>query len=160
MKKTEFLENLRLALASRVGAGTVTENIRYYEDYINTQIRMGKDEEEVVAALGDPRLLARSIAEANKHAGVSESDNTYESENNYQNRTYQSNTGYNNSNQQNQNVNSGTEKFHMPVALIAFIAFLVIIVFFGLAFSMLYFLWPILVLIIIVICIIRMIRRT
>ena len=61
MTKQEFLEKLRLALNGKVPANVITENIRYYEDYINTEIRKGRSEEEVLAALGDPRLIARTI---------------------------------------------------------------------------------------------------
>lgn len=63
MKKQEFLEKLRVALSGRVTSGLVTENLQYYEDYINTEIRKGKSEEEVLAALGDPRLIAKTIVE-------------------------------------------------------------------------------------------------
>ncbi len=65
MTKREFLEKLRLALSGRVSSEVVTDNISYYEDYINTEIRKGKSEEEVLEALGDPRLIARTIAETN-----------------------------------------------------------------------------------------------
>lgn len=65
MTKQEFLENLRLALNGKVPGNVVTENLQYYEDYINTEIRKGRSEEEVLAALGDPRLIARTIVTAN-----------------------------------------------------------------------------------------------
>ena len=58
MTKQEFLEKLRLALNGRVSPAQLMENLSYYEDYINTEIRKGKGEEEVLAGLGDPRLIA------------------------------------------------------------------------------------------------------
>ncbi len=67
MSKREFLENLRLALNGRVSPGIVADNLNYYEDYINTEIRKGKSEEEVMAQLGDPRLIARTIVQT--HGG-------------------------------------------------------------------------------------------
>lgn len=70
MTRQEFLEQLRRALGSRVNSGIVNENISYYEEYIAAQVRAGKDEKEVIAGLGDPRLLARSIADANKREGM------------------------------------------------------------------------------------------
>lgn len=70
MTRQEFLEQLRRALASRVNSSIVNENISYYEEYIAAQVRAGRDEREVIAGLGDPRLLARSIADANKRAGI------------------------------------------------------------------------------------------
>ena len=63
MTKQEFLEKLRLALNGRVSPAQLMENLSYYEDYINTEIRKGKGEEEVLAGLGDPRLIARTIVE-------------------------------------------------------------------------------------------------
>lgn len=63
MDKQEFLEKLRLALNGRVSPAVVTENINYYEDFINTEIRKGRSEEEVLAQLGDPRLIARTIVQ-------------------------------------------------------------------------------------------------
>ncbi len=63
MTRQEFLEKLRLALNGRVEPSVVAENLNYYEDYINTEIRKGKSEEEVMALLGDPRLIARTILE-------------------------------------------------------------------------------------------------
>lgn len=70
MNKQEFLEKLRLALNGRVSAGIVAENIRYYEDYINTEIRKGRSEEEVLSQLGDPRLIARTIVQTHGDTGL------------------------------------------------------------------------------------------
>lgn len=70
MTKQEFLEQLRKALGSRVSSSAVNENISYYEEYIATQVRAGKSEEEVIRELGDPRLLARSIADASRREGT------------------------------------------------------------------------------------------
>ena len=72
MTKQEFLEELRKAISSRVSSATVNDNVSYYEEYIATQTRMGRTEEEVLDELGDPRLLARSIAEAEERAGQAE----------------------------------------------------------------------------------------
>lgn len=69
MGKQEFLEKLRLALNGRVSAEIVADNIRYYEDYINIEIRKGRSEEEILAQLGDPRLLARTIVQTNGGSG-------------------------------------------------------------------------------------------
>lgn len=59
------MEKLRIALSGKVNSEVVADNTRYYEDYINTEIRKGKSEEEVLGMLGDPRLIARTIAETN-----------------------------------------------------------------------------------------------
>ena len=63
MTKQEFLEKLRLALNGRVSSELLMENMQFYEDYINVEIRKGRTEDEVLAQLGDPRLIARTIVE-------------------------------------------------------------------------------------------------
>ena len=68
MDRQEFLEKLRLSLNGRLPAQAVAEHISYYEDYINTEIRKGKSEEEVLGMLGDPRLIARTLVETSSHA--------------------------------------------------------------------------------------------
>ena len=52
MTKREFLESLRLALGGRVTSAQLTENLEYYEDYINTETRKGREEGEVLSELG------------------------------------------------------------------------------------------------------------
>ncbi len=64
MTKQEFLEKLRLALSGKQSVAEVQEHINYYEDYINTEIRKGGSEEEILAALGEPRLIAKTILDA------------------------------------------------------------------------------------------------
>lgn len=75
MDKNEFIERLQRTLAGGLGSSQVADNVRFYREYIETEIRKGKTEEEVLAGLGDPRLLAKSIIEANKHAGESYGSN-------------------------------------------------------------------------------------
>lgn len=69
MTKQEFLDLLRQALNGKVAPAQLAENMRFYEDYINTEIRKGKSEEEVLGELGDPRLIARTIVETNAGRG-------------------------------------------------------------------------------------------
>ena len=61
MNKQDFINVLRATLNGRVSAQVLADNVTYYEDYINTQIRMGRTEKEVLESLGDPRLIARTI---------------------------------------------------------------------------------------------------
>ena len=65
MTKQDFLDRLRMALAGRVSSSLVEENVFYYEDYINTQVRLGKSEALVLESLGDPRLIAKTIITTN-----------------------------------------------------------------------------------------------
>ncbi len=64
MNRQEFVDRLKVSLSGKVSPGQVEENARYYEDYINTRIRLGETEESVMRELGDPRLIARSIVAA------------------------------------------------------------------------------------------------
>ena len=86
MNQNEFLSTMRGALAGKVPANIIEDNIRYYEDYIAAQMRQGKTEAEVLESLGDPRLLAKTTIEANKHAesgsAYDDSNMTYDSEEN------------------------------------------------------------------------------
>ena len=75
MDRREFIDKLQRALAGGLNSGLVAENVRYYEEYIDSEIRKGKSETEVLGTLGDPRLLAKSIIEANKQAGASYGSN-------------------------------------------------------------------------------------
>lgn len=75
MDKNEFIEKLQRTLAGGLNSSQVAENVRYYQEYIESEIRKGSTEEEVLSQLGDPRLLAKSIIEANKHAGESYGSN-------------------------------------------------------------------------------------
>mgnify|MGYP002510810509 CR=1 FL=1 len=77
MTKQEFLETMRLALNGKVDSGQVMENLHYYEDYINTEVRKGTPESEVLEKLGDPRLLARTITETGGSARVNTGGGDY-----------------------------------------------------------------------------------
>lgn len=69
MNRYEFIEKLRAALTGKATQSAINENICYYEEYLDTEIRKGKNEEEVLRELGDPRLLAKTIIEANRQGG-------------------------------------------------------------------------------------------
>lgn len=78
MDRQEFVSRLRACLSGRIPPALVEENTRYYEDYINTQIRLGESEEAVLKALGDPRLIARSIVAADSvKTGKTDEDREY-----------------------------------------------------------------------------------
>ena len=68
MNRYEFISTLRISLTGKVPTTTVEDNVQYYEEYIEIQLRQGKSEEEILEALGDPRLLAKTVIEANKYA--------------------------------------------------------------------------------------------
>ena len=61
MTKQEFLDGLRRSLSAGLEPEQINEHIRYYSDYIDSRIRMGISEEEVMASLGEPRLIAKTL---------------------------------------------------------------------------------------------------
>ena len=81
MNRQDFIKNFRMALSGQVPAYVIEENVRYYEEYIDVQVRQGKTEKEVLDSLGDPRLLAKTVITMHKTSGSSQSESgqTYES---------------------------------------------------------------------------------
>lgn len=79
MTKQDFLDGLRRSLSGGLEAAQVNEHIRYYSDYIDTQIRMGVTEEEVMASLGEPRLIAKTLLGMEEAESVTE-EYVYEEE--------------------------------------------------------------------------------
>ena len=63
MTRCEFTDRLRTALSGEIPTSVVEEHIRFYDRYISDEIAKGKREEEVLAALGDARLIAKTILE-------------------------------------------------------------------------------------------------
>ena len=61
MSKEEFLDDLRSALSGSVSADVINDNLNYYENFINTEIRKGRSEDEVLDSLGNPRLIAKTV---------------------------------------------------------------------------------------------------
>ncbi|MDF2889155.1 MAG: hypothetical protein K0R23_3540 [Lacrimispora sp.] len=73
MSRQEFLQRLRDTITGEVPGNVVEENIRYYEEYIRGEVLKGSSEEAVTEAIGDPRLIAKTIIEANENAKESSS---------------------------------------------------------------------------------------
>ena len=61
MNKEDFLRGLQNALSGEVPPMVVRDNLRYYDDYIRTEIQKGRGEDQVMEELGDPRPIARTI---------------------------------------------------------------------------------------------------
>ena len=156
MNRNEFIDKLQRTLAGGLNCNQVADNVRYYQDYIDTEIRKGRSEADVLAGLGDPRLLAKSIIEANKHAGVNEgtnrgydeemtADSSYGSENRREDAYYDTTSG-------------NGRVFRVPGWLILLIVTVVVILIMGVAFSLISVLAPIIIPILIVILLIRIFR--
>lgn len=63
MTKYEFLEGLRAALAGEIPESVIAENIRFYEHYIEEEIKKGREEQAILEEFGSPRLIAKTIME-------------------------------------------------------------------------------------------------
>ena len=138
MNRTEFLDTLRSQLSGQMHEGKVAAHVRYYEDYIQSQVRSGRNEQDVLQELGDPRLIARTLLDTDVDNGQMD---------------YAEYSAYSDPSQENQT--TGSEKvhvwkldtwyskllgivilliivfllFHILVAVIPFFAFLAVILF-------------------------------
>lgn len=65
MGRQEFIDRLKAALNGSLASSTVAEHVVYYDEYIRAEMQKGKSEEAVLASLGDPRLIARTIIQTN-----------------------------------------------------------------------------------------------
>lgn len=61
MTQYEFVRELELALRGNVSDQVIRENVEYYRSYIREQVAAGRTESEILAELGSPRLIARTI---------------------------------------------------------------------------------------------------
>ena len=74
MSKQEFLRGLEEALLEQMSISEAAPHIRYYQDYIESEVRKGRTEEEVIASLSNPRLIAKTII--NNGGSAKKYDNT------------------------------------------------------------------------------------
>lgn len=157
MGKQEFIDRLRAALNGNVSQSLVMENVNFYADYIDTQIRAGRSETEVMAALGDPRLIAKTIIETNaqeeagaEEAAYRETDHAAGGRGYYQGG---GGRGY------GQGYGGGSHKeVRVPGWVWLIVVILIIVLIFGAIFSVLSFLAPILLPIILVVFLVKLFR--
>lgn len=167
MNKQEFIDRLRAALNGRIPASEVEETVNYYQDYINMEMRKGKSQEEVLKALGDPRLIARTIIQTN-----GASDTVYGAQTNgyqdshyrrdgYQGDSYQS-TGYQSADYHREAYQRENHSSHrtirIPGWLLTILIMLVTILIIGIVFSVLSFLAPLIIVMMAVILMVKLFR--
>lgn len=61
MNRREFLSQLKSALENKLSVEEIKKNIDYYDAYIDDEIRKGQTEEDVIASLGDPWAIAKTL---------------------------------------------------------------------------------------------------
>lgn len=84
MSKYEFLNILKETLDGEVAQDVIDENLLYYNNYIDDEVRKGKDEAEVLQLLGEPRLIAKTIIET---SSTTKASRTYTYSNETENET-------------------------------------------------------------------------
>ena len=149
MNKSEFIEKLQRVLAGGLDSAQVAENVRYYQEYIDSEVRRGRSEREVLDQLGDPRLLAKSIIEANKRAGASYGSNLEYDE---EIAADPQNTGWD-------GAEASGRKIVMPGWLIMLIITVVVLLIIGVATALLSFFAPAIFVVLAVILIVKIFQN-
>lgn len=137
MSRQEFIDRLRAALNGRIPAPQVEDTVNYYQDYINTEIRKGRTEEEVLQSLGDPRLIARTIVQTS-----GDSEHVYEQESAEERYT---NT-------------AARRSLRIPGWLVAVLVILSVLLIISVVFSVLSFLAPFLIVFLAVVFLVKLFR--
>ncbi len=73
MNRKEFIKELEEAMLEQMDISEAAPHIRYYQDFIDNEISKGNREEDILARLHSPRLVAKNIIDN------SESANKYKS---------------------------------------------------------------------------------
>lgn len=146
MDKKEFIEKLQRSLASGLNSSMVADNVRYYQDYIESEIRKGKSEEEVISDLGDPRLLAKSIIEANKRTGESYGSN----------REYDDEVADKSGNKSHGRILE--QIFMLPGWLLVLIVAVIVIIVIGIVTSLISIFAPVIIAVLVVVLIVKIVQ--
>ncbi len=155
MNKQEFIDRLRVSLNGRISAIEVEDTIQYYKDYIDSEVRKGKSEAEVLAMLGDPRLIARTIIETSPSAEDA-NDARSAGGTNYGNNSYQSSGTYHDDYQEEPQ--KKPKIFRMPGWLLVILVILVLYLILSVVFSVLAFLAPVIIVVVAVVFMIKLFR--
>ena len=97
MNKKEFLDKLTEALLEKMDISEAASHVKYYKEYIESEIANGRKESEVIELLQSPRLIAKNITmnlnSANKYSGHLNENNTDKTmdSSEYSNKNYNGN---------------------------------------------------------------------
>lgn len=78
MTKKEFLNILKKELENNLSNDELLYQLKYYEKYIDDEIKSGKTEEQVLSELGEPNLIVKTILQVNKNKKLNTYSNSYE----------------------------------------------------------------------------------
>lgn len=143
MNKTKFLEGLKEALQGEISAAELNNQLLYYERYIDDELKKGRTEEDIFNELGAPRLIARTIIEANGKKDFYENEKVY-----YEEREKNQNSG-----------NAHQHKFQINGVLALAIGILVVFLVSAVVFSLVSALAPIIIPVIIIVLIISFFQK-
>jgi len=146
MGKQEFIESLKMTLNGRIAPSLVMDHVNYYENYINTEIQKGKSEIEVMSGLGDSRMIARTIIDANKR--LNDTDDTQQ-EQNYQDAGHGA---------ARHRQFSGAKLLRIPGWVWLLLILIIVIVVVRAAFSVMYYLLPILLPVLLVVFLVKLFK--
>lgn len=154
MTRSEFLQELRQALENDLSGRVVSENVEFYNQYINDEVRKGKTEEEVLQMLGDPWIIARTVIDAQNGT---DQETIYEAGGS----TYNTYAGYE-SDSKSKQTRDGSPKVHLfgldtwwKKLLLVLVIVMIVVAVFAIITGVISLLAPILVPILIVMIIIR-----
>ena len=99
MTRYEFIESLKSNL-STLNKNLVDDKIKYYNDYIDAEVKKGRSETDVINELGDPRLIAKTIKDVSGEDvnNISYNIDDMKTERDNFNRRYSENSSSNSSN--------------------------------------------------------------
>ena len=84
MNKREFLSHLKERLSYELPVQLVKNNVDFYSDYIDNELKKGRSINDILDELGDPNLIAGSIIDAVKSGAdgipYTEDDNDFSSQ--------------------------------------------------------------------------------
>ena len=155
MTKQEFIEGIGRSLKAKIDDVEYMKQFEYYSAYIDDEVRKGKTEEEVLEALGDPRLIAKTIVQTY----VMSDDPTrsyYKAEaNGFREETYEDNSD------SQSNTETKFEEYTDKAKRILYIALgvLVLLLVLSLVFKVVAFLAPIAFVILAVIIIVNLLKN-
>ena len=148
MTKQEFLGQLRRSLTGNTEYHNVESHMRYYTEYIEIEMRKGRSEEDVMAELGDPRLISKTLLEAEE--AVSEATSGEYREFVDEEEPVRKRTG---------NIFVNGKAFRLPGWALALILCVVLMSVFSLIFTVLSLVLPYLLLVLAAVFLYRWIRR-
>ncbi len=140
MTRYEFLNELKISLSGNVSNSVLNDNLEYYDDYIASQMRSGKTEEEVLSALGEPRLIARTIIDTSDTSGAT---GNFASESWEEEPEPEKNKKKASEKKQRKKASALPKfKFYLILSLVLILALLIVGLFLGAMGVLIYIFWP------------------